>query len=504
MDPLLTDMFSKDTERNFVAINSILENTNSDQIINCAYNLLMQGRFFEAYVIFKSFDKIKNSGTIISLTQAIGGLVFGNRADETEGVKRLWAGLDALDPARQDMFAKKVLHPIMTHLTTSRLMSSNAMALRILDVYKAGFMEFREIFDDVAPAPVLDSNAFQSMNSKPSKLIKFQGPPEGAATRPVRTVVAMRDLVFPQNPKSRTQDHLFRMSNAMSEYGWAVTSVPMKFLNVFDDYNAIISACENSDAELLIIDDLYILQQTNLKIRETFIHSLRTKLPGVKIVSWLFDPWEIDDQTIINTAKDLDAVWSCFPSMKVWEDPSLKSKTIFVLVPHAGYSGSPTTPLGETMSFVGSVAGYNWHRGFWKATADLGIPLEIDLSPHSDDGLSVKDSYFAYMKRLESGSCTLNFSMRPNLARTFTGRCAEAIISGALLIQESTEDMDYYFEAGKHYMSFGTLTELRSISNFIIQDKIGAEKIRTAGNEYANQHYTDYKLVSYLDRAIFH
>ena len=157
------------------------------------------------------------------------------------------------------------------------------------------------------------------------------------------------------------------------------------------------------------------------------------------------------------------------------------------------------------MLFSGSVRGFNCPRAFWLSTAEhLNLPIKIKLSTHEEDGLSALESYALYMRGLTEATCCLNLTMRLDLDHIVVGRSFEAILAGALLVQEATPGMHRYFIAGEHYLEFSTLAELSAIARFINENREEAEEIRRRGNAFALEHYSDEKLVGYLDALLYY
>jgi len=258
------------------------------------------------------------------------------------------------------------------------------------------------------------------------------------------------------------------------------------------------------NADILFLDDYPVLAPSTHDDRAAFIADLRQKLPNIKVVAIHLDPWAIEQSSLVKTAAQLDAVWAHFPANPAWSDPALVNKISTVPFPHAGNFGKPVTPLSSQITFSGGVFGYNWHRALWLAGIDHGLPLALQMSTHTADGIPILESYADYIRRIEISACALNFSMRPDLSRIITGRSFETLLAGALLVQEEAPDMDYYFVAGEHYLNFANAPELRAVARFIAEKPDEAEDIRRAGNAFAREHYNAEKLIGYLDRDLFY
>ena len=381
---------------------------------------------------------------------------------------------------------------------------NNDVALAVLDIAAAGQPWFRTIFDTETELPPLDRETLIRQGRQQARLLTFPTLPAGEPRCARRAVVAVRELFFPQNPRSRLFDGGLRIDAAMRSYGWQSIASPLQFSDPMADFRSVVECCVRERAELLILDDYYILLEQTHALRAEMLAWLRASLPEIRIVALHFDPWEVAPSILASTASSVDFVWAPWPSMQVWSDPVFAGKLIYMPVTHAGVSATPVTPLSGEMSFNGSISGFNWHRLFWMATAKRqGLPIRWKLSNHLSDGLSVIDSYQAYMRLIEATGCALNFSMRRDHSRIITGRTYEAILAGALLVQEANPDMDYYFVSGEHYLSFSTFPELRAITGFIAEHRDEAEHIRRTGNTYGKTNYSDDKLIGHLDRRLF-
>ena len=471
------------------------------------YRLLTEKRYQVAYIISKVFINSGFQHSILQFAQAIGGLTFGNADDEAQGTASLATMMDHISPEQYMTFYNQVMAPSLFSLTESALMANDhGKLMRLLDILKAGSPRFRNIFDfsDEAPVPTLAD--IRRRGHEQAKLIKFANPPAGSP-RPVRhAVIAIRELFFPQNQNSRPIDTGPRLYTAMNNYGWRTTFYPMKWgTNLSEDYRAIAEICEREQADLLVFDDHLIEHASSHQPRAQMIEHIRQTAPSLKIVALQLDSWVIDPGIMINAAASVDTVWAFSPSLSVWDHPVFADKVLQLPVPHAGNFIRPNKPLSSRIVFDGTLKGYNWHRVFWwAASLREGLPIDWYLSHHMTDGLSALDSYASYMNRLSDRLCSLSLSMRPNLSLVLTGRVFESFMSGTLLVQEASPDMDYYFISGEHYLSFSTFSELRAIGRFIAERSEEAEEIRRAGNEFAFTHYSDDKLIGYLDKHLFY
>jgi hypothetical protein len=175
----------------------------------------------------------------------------------------------------------------------------------------------------------------------------------------------------------------------------------------------------------------------------------------------------------------------------------------FMPFPHGGEFAPTKASKADRLVFVGGVQHYNWMRTLWLAGAkSTGIPVFSWLSDHRDDSLPPLASYRLYMRKLEEAGCAINFSLRRDGSRMTTGRSFEALLAGALLVQEHCPEFDAYAEPGRHYLSFTSPAELRGLWRFIRDCPAEAEAIRRTGHEFAKERYGDTPILNGLLGAI--
>ncbi len=478
-----------------------------DVLVHAVYYLILTGKLRPAYVVAMLLANARIENPAISVALAVGGLTFGNAEEETRGRNLLRAQVDQSDAVPWAEFYREVLEPVFRRLLEAPLLAANQnQVLRILEILQEGVPNFRTMFDRQASAPPLTLDALRRRGQGSARLVDYPSPPAGIARPARRAVVAVRELFFPDMPWSRPLDLGPRLVAGMAAYGWQASFHGMKWSDQRVDYQGIVEFCRQQQAELLILDDNMIEATSIRPARAAMIALLRRELPSLKIVSILFDTWSIEPALLKECLADVDCIWeTTSPSLSVWQDPVFAGRLLHMQVPHAGNACPPVPPLRPSFSFRGGVMGYNWHRAFWLAAADaLGLPIDKTLSSHATDGLSALDSYTLYMQQLAQAPCSLNLSMRSDLSCIVTGRCFETIITGSLLVQEATPDMDYYFVSGEHYLSFSSLAELKAVIDFIDKNRDEADAIRHRGNAFARERYSDDKIIGYLDKALFY
>lgn len=468
------------------------------------YAMLRQRRYFEAYTVARTVVAHGVYNPVLSLAQAIGGLLFGHAADMQFGVSSLATLVDRGTPEQQQFLAHEVVHPVIEQLIFSADVQDPAFALNLLEIYKGGAAEVRRIFDWTRDEQAPDPVAWQRRGFEKARLVSFSAPVSGVPRQPRKVLIAMRERVFPKKADSRLFDFGLLIGSAMGAYGWQAWHFPMKYLDLADDYRQILEQCEQRDVDVLMIDDHIISENPQHSARAAMLQRLRTLKPRMKIVAIHLDPWAVPPESLVGASEQMDALWAPHPTMPVWQHPALARKMLFMPFPLGGQCPAPTTPLPTRLTFTGAALGYNWHRVFWAAGITQGLEIEANLSMHVDDGLPPLESHARYMDRIEKAGISVNFSMRPNMSRVLTARAFESIMAGALLVQEETDEIHAYFIAGEHYLSFDTARDLRAVTRFIRERPQEAEAIRRRGNAFARDRYSDEKIIGYLDKALFH
>lgn len=471
---------------------------------SAVYTLLRQQRYFEAYTISRIVTANGVYNPVLSLAQAVGGLLFGNVADMQFGTSSLATLVERGSPEQQHFLGHEVVHPVVEQLIFSSDVQESSFALNLLEIYKAGVVDMRRIFDWSRDEPVVDLALWQRQGFEKARLLSFFGPPPGSQRAPRKVLIGMRERVFPKKADSRLFDFGLLIASAMEAYGWQAHNYPMKYLDLADDYQQIVAQCAQRDVDVLMVDDHIISENPQHSARAAMLQQLRALKPGLKIVAIHLDPWAIAPESLVGASGEIDALWAPHPTMPVWQHPSLARKMMFMPFPLGGQCPPPQSPLPSKLTFTGAALGYNWHRVFWAAGSTHGLEVEANLSMHVDDGLPPLESHARYMATVEKAGISVNFSMRPNMSRVLTARAFESIMAGALLVQEETEEIHGYFIAGEHYLSFDTARDLRAITRFIRERPDEAEAIRRRGNAFARDRYSDEKIISYVDKHLFY
>ncbi|MBF0461741.1 MAG: glycosyltransferase family 1 protein [Magnetococcales bacterium] len=467
--------------------------------------LLVQKRLRPAYILALL---LKNNGyhnPILSSALSLGGWIFGNPEEERFGLESLRIQADALPPAQRHLLYDAMLQPLLTHVLTVAIeRADRAAVLKILALYKLFFPSLRTLFDVHAPVPAFSLEEVRQRGRAQARLLVY--PPETLPRSRRRVVVAMRERFYFGNSSSRPSDFGPRLEAAMQAYGWEVIGCPFRcatLTDMTDDFRAIVAACRQHQAELLVMDLNVTMKAEE---RDAMIFQLRQENPAMRVVGCLIDSFCFSDAVLTQASQHLDLVWTRdAPARPLWSTPFFVDRTLNLAFPQAGLVGIPDRPLVPQLFFSGGITGgYTPHRAFWWATVEqLGLPVSVRLSSHGEDGLSPLDSFAVYMQGLAAATCCLNFSMRADHSHVVTFRSFEVLFSGALLVQEATAEMDYYFIAGEHYLPFATLAELAAVVRFMTEHPDEAEAIRRCGNAFARERYSDERIIGCLERRVW-
>lgn len=479
----------------------------ADQVSAAAYQLLLGYRLRGAYLIAQMMRHRLNN-PVLSLALSLGGMIFANPDNEALGRKYLRQQVDSLAPTDRHRLYMS-LEPMIKILTSNAYSTQGGhlVTIKVLEVLKDLAPIFRDMFDFDRPVPKLDANAMRTEGRRNTgRLVDMSGHPPGVARAPRRAVVGMRELFFPQNPNSRQFEIGPVMVASLNNYGWSTTLVPLKCGSELEnDFRHITEECVAKQADVVFIDEQLIEAPVARAARTTMITMLRKVLPNIRIVAVHLDPWSLDLELLAGAAADVDAVWTFAPDLAAWSHPAFQNRLFMAPLPRAGDYGGPILPLKPSMTFIGSIFAYNWHRWFWmSAAAVTGLPLEIQQSNQVADGLPVVESYLHYIRRLADSRCAINFSLRPNLTPAITGRTFEILAGGALLVQEATDDLDRFLIAGEHYLEFSSIADLRAIAAFIKNEPAKAEAVRRSGNTFFRERYNDDRIIGTLERKLYY
>lgn len=472
-------------------------------LLSATSSLLVGSHYPHGYLLSRYLIQNGQYHAISGLGLAIGGCMNGNTHDYQLGLQILTACAQTMTAEQQSGFYTGVLQSSLFRLVQIGAANNNdQFSLRVLDIFKAGNIELRDIFDFNATHE-FDLAAQLQRGRASACLVKYAKP---TLDRPPSRRKAL--VVMPELPANwHASDAELRLVHAAEQRGWTAIAHERKVPKSMDELNEelkkIIDRCIQNDINLVLMADDWVAQSAILQPREEMIRTLKVSLPGIKIVAIYYDAWMATPDTLIKAVRPVDLVWALQPANPAWKLPEIADKVLHMPFPGFNITARTDRRIDGRMIFAGTVQGYNWHRLFWLAAARThGVPLEFKPSPPRDIASSPIDHVKDYFDRLRESGCALSFAMRPDLSRIATGRTFEATLLGALLVQEYSPDLDYYFVAGEHYLQFRTFSELAAISRFIAAHPEQAEEIRHRGNEFALNHYSDQNSFDYLDRKL--
>jgi hypothetical protein len=468
--------------------------------------LLVTLRLQIAYNISKilQFSGVRHPAIALSLS--IGGLLSRNSTDEMTGYCSLHEQMSALPAEQVQAFFIFVIKPVFGIMAEQLYKAGDQRIIAgFMEICMAAVPQLRPRFALPFQQNLPDIADIRRRGRERSRLVSLTQPPLGTPRVNRRAVVAMREFFFPRDPNTRPCEMGPRICAAMRHYGWNTAFYGMSYSDFDKDFAGIVELCLRENAELLVLDDQLVEDVSLHDRRAAMISDLREQLPSLKVIAFEPDPWDVNPDYLRQAAVQVDAVWTSLCALPVWTDPAFANKILQLPLPHAGNFSPALAPLQSGMTFVGGVNSVNWTRALWLGAAKrLGLPIEPQISNHQGDGLSALDSYAAYMRKLTESNCSVNFSARGDLSRVLTGRSFEVVLSGALLVHEMTEDLDYFFISGDHYLEFDNLAELMTIVKFISDHPEEAESVRVAGNDFARKNYNDNILIGHIDQRLFH
>lgn len=479
-----------------------------NELVFAVYHLLTKSRFRSAFLLSAFLAEKGIHNPFISIALAVGGLLFQHAPHQTYGTTRLASqapDLLATQPALHAHIGKHIFDPAIMHLLAVSLANSNnPQVMQVLEVVKAFSPRFRSMFDWDAPIPEFSlEDVRRRGQASQSQLIQYPKPPAGQPP-PRRVLVVFRKCVFPSKPWSRLSNEGPRITAALNAYGWQADYYPLEGKDLVEEGMGIVEVCRQKQIELLFLDDDIMMKV--MELRAVLIGRLRELNPSIKIVGCLLDAWEPEPQQLIESTALIDRVWTVdSPSRPVWANPVHAHKIVHRNLPHLSENCfTPIGPLPDEATFFGSLSGFNWHRVLWvSAFEHAKLPVKTVVATHKEDGLSALDNYAFYMRSLSEARCCINLTMRANEYCVSTFRSFETIHSGALLLQERSENMERFFIPGEHYLDFATLPELVAVLRFVREHREEAEEIRQRGNAFAREHYNDRNIIGYLEQSLY-
>ncbi|MBF0584636.1 MAG: DUF563 domain-containing protein [Magnetococcales bacterium] len=522
MQDFFKTVYHLDAQDNIPALIEFVQLPQHDpnEIYGTMTRLLTGERLRAAYLLAMLLANKGFQNPTIAMALSAGGLSFNNPTEEQRGLVGLQEQVERLPADQQALFFDQVVVPTLTGLLKTQPAADKQERLaRIFAMLTAAVPSLRDRWQGSAVLPALSWERMrQQGRSDYRPLLQPLSPPP--PPRPQRrVVVAMRSGVFPKLPypnppmdvwsyPAEVEQRLVaesRLVAAMNGYGWRAALAHIHSRNLMEDYQTLLDACLQQQAELLILDEQLVLtKSTEIEARRISMEMLallRRLLPSLKIVMTLLDAESMDPAALLEIAPLLDLVWGdTSPSRSIWSDPRLANKLLPLPLPW-GYASEPDQPLTGELWFDEFATGY---RSFWlAAAAEMGLPVRHRGRIMGPANLSPIERYASYRQQLAHMPCCLRFALRPAQPSPVTGRTFETLLAGALLVQESPSDLSRYFIPGEHYLTFSSLAELAAIVRFVNENRSEAEEIRRRGQAFACQHYSDAALLGQLETFLY-
>jgi hypothetical protein len=406
----------------------------------------------------------------------------------------------------RDFLRQMIIPKVLTAFNSGRyeLVLRYLESARILDPVLA------EIFPDSVPsllaqAQITPFELPQDTHTDPPAFSKLQLGSSAAPQPNRRALILARQNYF--GPGSRPHEFSARFQLGLTKAGWITQTLDPTLdgsTPIAPNGGDLFDRVAQFEAEIVMIDFWGIAFPPGALV--DFLSKLRRFRPNTRIVIYHLDPWMPNSWNITRAlAPQVDLIWSHFPRIPLWDEPSFHNKLTFAPFPigvdqldHAADHGPDST------LFLGGVVHYNPTRAFWlSALIQAKAPFDMRITDHEDDGLSAANSYAKYLHQLGTAGRSLSFSVRENGYRLITGRTFESIWAGACLIQEQAQEVEDYFTPGQHYLSFKTFAELVALLNAVDRNPNLARKIAQAGHAFYQAHYNDQLLVAHIDHMLF-
>jgi len=387
----------------------------------------------------------------------------------------------------------------------------DALIRDVLEAFSSGQYDYlkeisrlhQRIFPKLANI-LSDQRTEMDTSDSSNKLMDFSTP--GSFTRsPEKTIIILyRKRYFPTK-EARLHELGPRFTRAFLSYGWSCRFYDVETGPDNDLTESLARFWKDSEASPpdAIYFDPTLPFEDNSGL--SFLNEVKQRYPDCRCVGLFNDLWhEAERDKFFRVSRILDFFWNWEPSNELFENEILRRKCLFNPTPYGIEFEPDISPFNGKLGFVGSVNSLNWQRGLWfGALRSQKVPVEFDHSDHSDDSLDPLVSYARYLQRISRFPASLNFAIRSNWKRAYTGRALEVPLTGALLVQEYAEDCGRYLIPGEHYFSFRTLGDLLDIHKIITNDPEHAEAVRRRGCDFVRSTYADDKLISYMDWRIF-
>ncbi|MEO5345699.1 MAG: glycosyltransferase [Magnetococcus sp. YQC-9] len=529
MQEFIQTVFQLDAEQDLFRLHDFVRQYEPDWILIAMQKLFAEGRLRSAYLLAMLLDQSGYRHFYISLALGAGAILFNQPETKARALEMLWTQTDGLSDQERLLFELPFLGQCVTNglLHTEAALTRMDLTEQLLELCRAVLPQFRNIFDCRSPMPVWSWEELRQKGRAKAKLVDLRLPPSGSPRQRRKVLIFQRETQYPIYTEAtgnteaahfNFRTHLSSigpgMAEAMNAYGWEAESHPVfneRFANLVDCVPFILELCRMKKPDIVIFE--HDIPATCFRLEyEAMIAQLRQEHPGIKLVANVYDNWCLPGVGKVELLSQLDVIWDpILPSWEGWRLPELADKVLFApfwCLPE-GYTGSTQQPLYPVPVYDGSVTLASWPRLLWQAAIHgRRVPIRRTLASHKEqhkpDGLSAMESFRRYLQRIEESTCCFVSVMRNHQhANTLVGRSFETQCAGALLILESTPEMDYHFIEGEHYLAVSSVAELAAAIGFMIAHPFEAEEIRRQGHAFAHARYGNEQLIGYLDYRLY-
>ncbi len=417
-------------------------------------------------------------------------------------------GLGALDRLPRDGESTSALFGydvdfISAHACGALTRGNQADILSLLEISRRANPYIAEIFT-TSITDALSRAAQPSLAPVvPSRPVFAQVPYNGPLMAGRRVSLFVTEFYF--GPGSRRHDIGPRIKRAFDRAGWPcdMWHTPIQGYEILQcSADQFYHNVSRNRPDLVVLDSFNIAPSEFAEAATR----LRRDNPNIRFALMIFDPWmpRLLDQ-IRALAGLVDLVWAPFPSARLLDEPVFKDKVYFLTFP-VGIDPSelPIRPRMRRTAFKGAIEWYNYSRAYWVTLLEQAkAPVTAFITKHVDDGLDPIESYKKYIDPFLSFDSQLNFALRPDGTRLATGRAFEVIHCGGCLIQERSEDLDYFFTPQEHYFSFKTFDELMDLFALFEQEPERILAVAKAGHAHYRAHFDDRLIIDGLGRMAF-
>jgi|GEM_PF-1368964 len=258
-------------------------------------------------------------------------------------------------------------------------------------------------------------------------------------------------------------------------------------------------------ADLILADDRYLHGQVFKKKpqeKARFLERLRASTPRLALFE--LDPWATSfADELAKPGQPYDFVWTLAPGLV--RDGKINNVPACVVPFPVGFPelfaearARVPASANDPIRFCGGVEEYNSPRLAWLlARHRFRLPFSYEITRHDNDHQPVAESLRRYLARLTATPVCLNFTRRANGVSMVVGRSFDVLCAGRVLLEELSNDIQYYLTPDEHFLAFRTVAELEVMCSGL-GDRARIDEVARRGSEYFNAHYSDAAVLRHL------